>query len=324
MYLTQCRVAIGALNNCLYYKRIKLITRILQTIYTIYDYHEVTSSSLGLVILGFLSVLSDQAYLYLVIQTLLARSGDIHVNPPPEKNNELKICHLNARSIASRDTEFRCLQGKLEEIEPTLCNDNNYNAICMTETWIDDTILDADIGVPDFQIDRRDRNRHGGCVAVYTHNNIHAIRRADLEVACELLWVEIFENHKRILLGTCYRPPNQNANERQEFLELFEISLFRVFRSNPDLIIILGDFNDRCTEWHTDHLNSELRNDLRLLLNGKNLFQLFNEPTRITKDSAYILDLLITDNVSFINDFGVAPPIENLGHILCFRYTHSI
>ena len=41
--------------------------------------------------------------------------------------------------------------------------------VCIVETWLDDTVSDNELLLPDYQIYRYDRNRHGGGDAIYVH-----------------------------------------------------------------------------------------------------------------------------------------------------------
>ena len=62
----------------------------------------------------------------------------------------------------------------------------------------------------------------------------------------ELLWIEVRAHQKRIIVGVCYRPPGQNRDEQNAFLISLENSIENVKRVCPDLIVLLGDFNDKC------------------------------------------------------------------------------
>ena len=138
----------------------------------------------------------------------------------------------------------------------------------------------------------------------------------------ESTWIELRINSKRILCATYYRPPlstSQNASHIDAFVDSFRQSLNNASAERPDCIIILGDFNDRCTEWISDHRHSEFGTKLLDLLRAYSFHQLVNEPTRITERSANILDLIITDSPGFISNVEVLAPVANLDHspILC-------
>jgi hypothetical protein len=76
-----------------------------------------------------------------------------------------------------------------------------------------------------------------------------------------------------------------------DFLEGFLFQLERsCIRNQP--FILLGDFNDMCSFWKSDHADGEIGLSLyNLLKSFRNLSQLISEPTRGNN----ILDLLITN-----------------------------
>lgn len=81
---------------------------------------------------------------------LLILSNDVETNPGPHPVKDLKICHLNIRS----------LKDKVDILALEL---GNYDIITLSETWLDPSITNTDIHLPGFQNPiRNDRNRHGG------------------------------------------------------------------------------------------------------------------------------------------------------------------
>ncbi len=56
------------------------------------------------------------------------------------------------------------------------------------------------------------------------------------------------------------------------------------------------------------------------LLNDLNLFQLIDEPTRYTENSAHLLDLIITDLPGFMDNVSTMPPIGDLDHEIIFGH----
>ena len=81
--------------------------------------------------------------------------------------------------------------------------------IAFTETWLDDTIVNGDIAVQGYNVYRKNRNRHGGGIAVYVADRLKVTRRSDLEMDdIELIWLELQERAtRRALFGAAYRPP---------------------------------------------------------------------------------------------------------------------
>ena len=74
----------------------------------------------------------------------------------------------------------------------------------------------------------------------------------------------MFKNHK-IIICVCYRQSNQSIAEIVTFLNALDNYLSQaagVSHNKTVIIVLLGDFNDRCrgptTNWTSDHRDSEL------------------------------------------------------------------
>ncbi len=156
---------------------------------------------------------------------------------------------------------------------------------------------------------------------LYVKEEIGAIHRTDLETNdTELLWVELRLGNKKIMFGTCYRPPGMTSLQVDSFIESFGNQTENALNENPDALIIVGDFNDRCVHWDDRHENSEMGLKFYNYLNDMNLFQMINEPTRITEQSASLLDLIITDSPGFMDNIDTMPPIGDLDHDIIYGY----
>ena len=131
----------------------------------------------------------------------------------------------------------RSLLPKITELKYITAN-TKAAILSVTETWLDESVSDAEIQILGYNILRRDRNRHGGGVCVYIRSDIAFNERWDLQnKIIETLWIDLLlPKTKPILISTCYRPPNQT-----HFLECFE-NILASIRSDVELYI-LGDFN---------------------------------------------------------------------------------
>jgi hypothetical protein len=89
--------------------------------------------------------------LALLLCQLLVICGSVHPNPGPV--NELQVIHVNMHSLQPHDRS-----NKLDELYSTLCIDEHCD-ICISETWLDDSIADDLVELPGYQLFRRDRKR---------------------------------------------------------------------------------------------------------------------------------------------------------------------
>lgn len=247
--------------------------------------------------------------LFCMLSLLLLLSGDIHPNPGPERPtlHEPKLCHINIRSLS--DVKFLALQTSVMKV---------FDIIALSETWLpDDTENENDdeTDLPDpeaekFRVDgfhdiiklsRPDRG--GGGVAVYIRETINYKRLYDLEDASvEALWLEIKLRPKSFILGVCYRPPNSGVIFWENFQEVVD----RVKLLDVKSILIVGDLNADPNAAHGPHLQHFTQVNV--------MSALIDKPTRVTANTATILDQVLTNDVSLVKSTWLEPPVSTNDH----------
>ena len=117
------------------------------------------------------------------------------------KKKGLHIIHFNARSLLP----------KLADV-CTLVVEFNAAIVCVTETWLDDSVMDSEIELSGYVVQRKDHKRSGGGVCMYVRSDLVFNPRPELSTAqLETLWIEILlPKTKPVLVCVCYRPPHQN------------------------------------------------------------------------------------------------------------------
>ena len=120
--------------------------------------------------------------------------------------------------------------------------------IALTETWLNDSINDAQIAVSSysrpFRADRHD-GRVGGGVCCFVRNDIycqqlHNVLKPPSSIECLGM---TFPTHHLLMILT-YVPPNLSASVTQEVLNFFLKDIDTALEHMPDgRLIILGDFN---------------------------------------------------------------------------------
>ena len=158
-------------------------------------------------------------------------SQDEHsaVSPLETFSKSAALCHLNIQSLMS----------KRDELKLTLTNAQRPVILGLSETWLDSSVMDAEVSVPCYAMYRRDRGSRGGGVLVYVTDKCHSRRRKDLEEdGVEILWLEVRMNQRTLLLGNMYRPPNATSS----VLDSLELTLERAV-SKQKKVILMGDFN---------------------------------------------------------------------------------
>ena len=125
----------------------------------------------------------------------------------------------------------------------------------VNEIWLDDSISDAAVHIPGYSIFRRDRDRHGGGVALYIQSTlpVKLLPLPSLVTAMvdspEVLLVEIRVPNSvrddRITVGTVYRSPAQPVG----FWDGLSSAVNSIIARN-EKTILLGDLKCERTRHH--------------------------------------------------------------------------
>ena len=246
---------------------------------------------------------------------LLFSCGDVHPNPGPlstsssssnftsssgmsntlfsslSLNHNLSFVHYNVQSIFS----------KLEILQAELFD---FDILAFTETWLSPSIDINELLLHSYNTpERKDRagDNHGG-VMIYVKDCLHYKRRADLESRnIESIWIELTNNHKRILFGLFYRPPNSDSNYLSDIEDSKALAV-----DSPGIsdIIITGDFN-------LNVLNPQTARKIDSVCTQFSLYQSICEPTHFTENSSSLIDILLVNNKTHLIVSGVGDPFLN-------------
>ena len=186
------------------------------------------------------------------------------------------------------------LMPHLDELR-VFISDNKPHIIGITETKIDSTIQNSDVEIDDYVIERNDRDKHGGGVALYIHKSINY--REDLQnTNVESISIQVkVGNYKPFLVTSIYRPPGKTVNHFNDI-----DALFSIIEAEEKESIYLGDTN--CDM--LDLTNNDTKN-LKRLLTKFNLAQLIKSPTRTTTTSKTIINHIITNRSEAVSKSGV-------------------
>ena len=162
--------------------------------------------------------------------------------------------------------------------------------LAVTETHLDSKISNKQIAVDNYKIFRSDRSTGaggGGCL-IYLGNHVCCSRLNCLEDSdVEGLWVKITANSSVFVFGTFYyRPPSDNMS-----LEHFSQMLEKVWMKYKSVVLV-GDFN--CDMSGDRELLSINGRKLTSMLDPLEYIVVNNCPTRVTNDTATVIDLVIT------------------------------
>ena len=177
--------------------------------------------------------------------------------------------------------------------------------LAITETWLTDSVLDAEILIPGYNIFRKDRQDKRGGGVLFLIQNALEVEYLDnfSSKEVESIWCLLKLNHFSIHLGLFYRPPNYN-NEQNKIL-FDEIRRHLNFKN----LIILGDFNFPCIDWKALTSSYHSEEFLELCLDGF-LTQMVHDSTR----NDNILDLVLTSDELLVTDVYISTPFSGSDH----------
>ena len=220
---------------------------------------------------------------------LLLRCGDVHPNPGP-----ISCVVMNVNSLRSLNKRLllRAHIGSFA-LRPAV--------ICLTETKLDVTVNDAELGLSGYSIYRRDRNSAGGGILVAV-DNIYPSKLVAVSSDSETQIVEFRCQKWTVAVANHYRP---NCNDRRSLIDLQKI--LRQFLSHRvyTFNILSGDFNtpDLVPDIQTGQTHwTPCTKLLQEIMLENYLTNLVDEPTR----GANILDLACVSNVKLATVVVVA------------------
>jgi hypothetical protein len=195
---------------------------------------------------------------------------------------------------------FRSLKNKLHYFK-SYVKYNNVSIVLGCETWFDSTVTERLID-NNFIVYRNDRNSHGGGVLICISNAIKSTLLEDYKSdSIECVFVQMFVNSKKYLLGSLYASPRHNKMKVIEeleniFLKIEDKNIFDGIISGRDLNLNLFESNNYITKFGD-------------ILDNFGYSQKISEYTypinAANSKNKSLLDLLITNRQDLISEINV-------------------
>jgi len=195
-------------------------------------------------------------------------------------------------------------------------SDFQFDVMGVSETWLRPNTPSDIYSIPGYTMVRCDRKQQGmpddgvvgGGVAIYIKQGIaykqHLLSVAD-DTGVEYLCIILNIRSKRVGVCVGYRPPNVKYTSLSAFFH----SLFVDLAIEVDSVIYLGDNNIDMLS----RVDSRAK-FLRRLLTELNATQIVNDATRVTSDSATLLDHIIVDRSTEVKRIGVIDASDITDH----------
>jgi exonuclease III len=226
-----------------------------------------------------------------------------------KKCSNMKLLHINARSLPRNIT---CIRNYVNLLE------NTFSIIGISESWLKDT-QDPLVQMHNFSMEGFCRqNKRGGGVALYIRDDIVYKTRNDISVNnsdIESCFIELVNNHNsNVVIGVVYKSPSAPLNN---FIELINDILACVNNENKKCYI-MGDFNIDLLQYDT---HNGVRNFMDTL-QSQSFYSTINKPTRITADTATVIDNILTND--FNNHHAGVLVTDISDHLPVFLVTDNL
>ena len=111
-----------------------------------------------------------------------------------------------------------------------------------------------------------------------------------------------------------YRSPSQSQDQFESFKENLEVNLESAVQNIPFLVVILGDFNAKSSNWCKNDRTTSEGKVIENISSQFALHQVINEPTHILETSSSCIDLIFTSQPNLIIESGVHPFLHSNSH----------
>ena len=171
----------------------------------------------------------------------------------------------------------------------------------VNKSRLDDSIQDAEVKIDNYKLIRKDRNRYGGGVATYVHNDIkcNQVSHPSFDKLEAVLLLIDMKKSTPLLFVNWYRSPNCNT----DVISMYEDMLtFIEGYSAPRPVIIMGDIN-------LNILQEPLSADCKKYYQINNIHGLHQintcEYTRVSQESRSLIDHIVCSHPDNVNSWGV-------------------
>ena len=242
----------------------------------------------------------------------MLQHGDIESNLGPKKEQikYISCCHWNVNSLLAQNT---CKISQIQAYNSL----NNYDFICISETFFDSSILEIDrnFQLNGYQLIRADHpiNIKRGGVCIY-HKEYRGVCLVKLSFPSQCIVSEVFLQKCKGYIGVVYRSPSQGNIEFESFLPDVDELLSKTASSNSLFTIVLGDFNARSLTWWKEDKTTTEGTHLEALTSLHNFDQLISEPTHKLSNSSSCIDLILTCQPNLVGNCGTHSTLNTKCH----------
>ena len=191
-----------------------------------------------------------------------------------------------------------------------------FHIICISKTYLDTSITsdNSNLEILGYNLIRSDHpsNSKRGGVCIY-HKSALPLRVLNIYYLQESINFELCN------FISLYRSPSQTQYKFEKFSENLEKNLDLLLQNNPFLVVVIGDFNVKSSNWYYHDKPSSEGNAVDTITKQYVLHQLIKEPTHILDNSSTCIDFIFTSQPNLIIESGVHPSLHpNCHHQIAY------
>ena len=204
------------------------------------------------------------------------------------QGSNLSVAHINIRSLRNKVNEVKVLLH--------VCR---FDILAIMETHLDRKISNSQLEIDNYKIIRRDRDAttSGGCLFyIASHicsTRLRSLESSDIEATC----LKIMVNSSVFIIGAVYRPLSSDSLFFERFQDLLEKLWIKCHN-----VVIVGDLNCDSARSTDGSITSISGQKLQNLLLQFDYMVINDKPTRVTKDTSTLIDLVISSNRDLIKN----------------------
>ena len=193
---------------------------------------------------------------------------------------------------------------------------HHFDVICLSETYLNSDILcdNENLDIPGYRLVRFGHpcNDKRGGVWIYFKSSL-LIQILSISRLHEIHNLEIIIDGKLCNLICFYRSPSQNMEEFEMFVKNLELNLEFIFSKNPNLIVVIGDFNTKSHNWYKGDKTFS-GSKLEIMTSYYGLTSIINKPTHILEDSSSCIYFVFASQPNMVLDSGVHSSLHPNSH----------
>ena len=209
-----------------------------------------------------------------------------------QKVNFEKSFNIFHNNLNGLETKF----GQLHHFLASSTSELDIIAITETSHNNESDKFKSNIKIDNYKLFSTPTNTSKGGTAIFSHKKYDTSERLDLKIHhnhYESVWVELKNKTcKNVICGSLYRHPHDAVDIYDDFLNYLESCISKITKENK-IIYLSGDFNSDLLKY--DNTNNYKK--FYDLLSSYGIFPMILLPTRVSGESATIVDNVFTNKI---------------------------